>query len=235
MELNSYLKNYLFGGITGSTAAIFSHPFFRLKIAFQDEEIITKQNFKRSWLYKGCVRAMIGYGIEKMLVFGTYDSLTSRGFNPTLAGFLSGIAASFSITPFEQLMIDKGLNIKNFKLRHLYSGIFPTIIRESVGFAIHFTTYDYISNLINKEREFNRTIICGIIAVSAGWTIILPVDRLKTQIQTGKFNIKTYNIMKSYQGMSYALLRAIPFHVTCFVLMEFFRKGEFEKIKSILE
>ena len=223
--MSDYVKNYINGAVSGSVAAFVSHPFFRLKVAMQNEETITlKTNSNVKWLYNGVNRAMVGYGIEKMLIFGTYNSLTKHNVNPTVAGFISGIVASLSITPAEQLIIDKGLNVKCLSLKHLYSGLLPTLGRESLGFAVHFTVYDYVSSKYNKEREILKTIVCGTCAVIVGWGTVVPLDRIKTQVQTGKFDIKTYDIRKSYSGFGFALMRAIPFHVTCFVMMEMLNK-----------
>lgn len=223
--MSNYFNNYIYGAISGSTATIVSHPFFRIKTSLQNEEILTKEMYSDiKWLYRGLPRAMLGYSIEKMLVFGTYNSLLKQDINPTLSGFFAGLTAAFSITPFEQLVIDKGNNIKIFSIKHLYSGIIPTIGRESIGFAVHFTIYDYLTKTFNREKEVPKTILCGIGAVIGGWGTITPLDRLKTQIQTGKFDIKTYNIKHSYKGFNFALMRAIPFHVTCFVVMEYLNK-----------
>lgn len=221
----NYALNYLFGAISGATGTIVSHPFFRLKTEKQNEAKITLDNLKNiKWLYSGLNWAMVGYSIEKMLVFGTYNSLRNHDVNPTIAGLTSGVIAAFSVTPFEQLTIDKQRGKINYSLKHLYSGIIPTIIRESVGFGVHFTTYEFFTSKFNPERKVIGTIFCGILSVTCGWCVILPADRIKTQIQSGNFNLKTYNVLKSYSGVHFALMRAIPFHVTCFIVMESLKK-----------
>ena len=133
--------------------------------------------------------------------------------------------ASFSITPVEQLTIDKQLGVKKYNLKHLYQGWKPTVFRESLGFGIHFTAYEYLSNKFNSERDFTKTIVCGAGATITGWSTIVPIDRIKTKIQSGTFDHKTYDYKGSFKGFRFALMRAVPFHVTCFVIMEFLTKN----------
>jgi len=225
IERLDYIMNYTFGAIAGTTATLVSQPFNRLKIEYQNDRSVTsKQFFNIRWLYTGVVRSMIGYSAEKMLVFGTYNSLRSHDVNPTLAGIASGVVAAISVTPAEQLTIDKQNGVRCFRISHLYSGFLPTVGRECIGFGIHFTMYEIFTRHFNKEREFQKTVLCGTGAVISGWSVIAPIDRIKTQIQSRNFNLSSYNIMHSYHGFKFALMRAIPFHVTCFVVMEELKK-----------
>ena len=92
-----------------------------------------------------------GFALTKMAGFtgltglaGTVAFAAARAASKAAfaAAFCSGVVAAFSITPAEQLVIDKQSGVKIYNLKHLYKGIVPTIARESIGFAIHFTVYD---------------------------------------------------------------------------------------------
>ena len=147
------------------------------------------------------------------------------GFYLFLSGIIAGVFASFSITPVEQLTIDKQLGVKKYNLKHLYQGWRPTVFRESLGFGIHFTAYEYLSNKFNSERDFIKTIFFGAGATITGWSFITPLDRIKTKIQSGNFDHKTYDYRGSFKGFRFALMRAVPFHVICFLIMEFLTKN----------
>ena len=225
--MTDYLMNFINGTIAGSTATIVSHPLFVIKNHVQNgHKLEYKSHFNSKWLYSGLFRAMGSYSIEKMIVFGVYNSLRKHDIEPMLAGGISGFFASFTITPGEQLTIDKNLNVSKFSLRHLYQGLHATIFREVLGFAVHFKSYTYFSDKYNKEREPHKTVLCGTAAVISGWGTIVPIDRIKTRIQSGTFNIKTYDFKGSFNGFQYALMRAIPFHVTCFLVMELLSKKD---------
>ena len=146
-----------------------------------------------------------------------------------MAGFLSGIFASLSITPFEQLTIDKQRNVKIYSLIHLYKGLLPTMARESIGFAIYFTMYDQISKYINPNKEFHKTIFSGCLSIISAWAIITPIDKIKTNIQSNT-KIDIHNLVSAYRGFQFALMRAIPFHVTCFLVFEHLQKQEKNKL-----
>lgn len=219
----SYSKYYINGMLSGCVATVVSHPFFTIKTCLQNGQPYRK-NLK--FLYSGFNRAFIGYGIEKTLVFGTYNSIIKKmnldhnnPLDSSIAGFISGIAGSSSITVAEQLTIDKQRGVKNYSLGHLYKGLYPTMYRESVGFTIYFTVYDQLSKRFNKSKETLNTIFIGTIAITSAWSIITPIDKIKTNIQSG-VKIDVHNLASAYKGFQFALMRAIPFHVTCFVVFE---------------
>jgi hypothetical protein len=230
--MSDYVYNYIYGGVSGGIAAFVSHPAFRIKTACQNNEILNRNMyFNPRWLFTGVTRAMLGYSIEKMIIFGTVNTLKSHGANDTIAGFIAGLLASLTITPFEQLTIDKGNNIKCFNIKHLYKGLLPTAFRESLGFAVHFTVYGYLSDNFNKEKDWYKTIFCGVGAVLGGWGTITPLDRIKTRIQSGNNDKEAKlsvfkTIQRSYTGFHFALMRAIPFHVTCFLVIEYLNKNK---------
>jgi hypothetical protein len=237
-----YKKYYIYGTLSGTVATCVSHPFFTLKNSLQNNEPIKftgKFYFDTKLLYSGFIRSCIGYSIEKSLVFGTYNTILSHFnlnreniYHSALSGFLSGIIASLSITPFEQLTIDKQRNIKLYTPVHLYKGLFPTMARESIGFAIYFTVYDQISAYINPHREVPKTIFTGCLAIISAWSIITPIDKIKTNIQSNT-KIDIHNIVTAYKGFNFALMRAIPFHVTCFLVFEYLQKNNKSIIKDI--
>lgn len=220
-----YVENFIYGVIAGGSAATLTHPFYNMKNHLQNGLFLSNKEYgSKKWLYNGLSKAIPGYGVEKMIVFGVYKSLRKNEVNETLSGIIAGFFASFSITPFEQLTIDKQLSVKKYDLKHLYQGWKPTVFRESLGFGIHFTAYEYLSNKFNFERNFTKTMFCGAGATIIGWGFVAPIDRIKTKIQSGTFDHKTYDYRGSFKGFRFALLRAVPFHVTCFVIMEFLTK-----------
>jgi hypothetical protein len=228
-----YFNNYLFGSIAGSVGAIISHPCFIIKTDLQNGksakdifyEMKTKSLCqKRRYLYNGLLRMCIGLSFEKMLVFGTYNSIfykfdldKSNSLHSLSAGFLAGIAGSLASTPSEQLVIDKTFNIKNYNVFHLYKAILPTMGRESIGFAVYFLTFDQISRKFNQEKSTLKTALAGTCAISTALLFYYPLDKIKTNMQS---NIKINKLENVYKGAHFGLLRAIPFHVTCFCVFE---------------
>ena len=220
-----YLNNYFNGLIAGFVATSVSHPAYNMKNVIQTGGIITNEmKYSPKWLYTGFLRAAIGFSAEKMLVFGTYNSLRRNDVNATLAGMSSGAIGSIVTTASEQLANDKQAGRNIYSLVHLYKGIIPTIARESIGFGVHFTVYNFLSNIFNKERDTVKTALCGTGAVIVGWSAVTPFDRIKTLVQNGSFDWKTYRVSDSFIGFRFIMMRAIPFHVMSFCTMEHLNK-----------
>lgn len=246
METKDYFYNFICGGFAGATAGFISHPFLRMKIELQNGRKITSNQFTNTkWLMNGVRYGMGCYGAEKLFVFGVYNSLLNHGFNDSVSGALAGLAASSVICPGEKLVIDSINGVKTFKridylnksivsqrfgltsriltknFARLYTGFSATVGREVLGFGIHMGVYGYLMKKYNPDQSFYKTIGCVTIAIICGWSSIVPIDRLKTAIQSPNFSWKTYEFSKSFSGFRFALLRAVPFHCTSFSLMVF--------------
>jgi solute carrier family 25 carnitine/acylcarnitine transporter 20/29 len=239
---------YVGGTFAGIIGTLISQPADTCKIHLQTKrplELRTRtlnQNIK--WAYRGAMPSFIGYGIEKSLVFGTYSTmcnvfeLDEHNHNHTFfAGLVAGLSASLSITPAEQIKTDRQLQKKTlYTFKHLYSGIKYTSARESIGFSIYFTAYNQMSKCFNRKSEDSFPLklakagIIGGFSAFIAWIPIYPIDLNKTLIQSGDGlkqlhqDLKNANyigkIKRLYRGYHYGMMRAIPFHASCFVIFE---------------
>lgn len=245
---------YLFGGgcFAGICGTLVSQPFDTCKIYLQSGKPlnITQRTFTQNiiWFYKGMTPSIIGYSIEKSLVFGTYNKTynylskknNNEYINTFISGFISGITASITIAPFEQLKINCQLKKKmSFNIKQLYKGLFYTIARESIGFSIYFSVYEFLKKTYISNDNNNIYInlyygLFGALSAFIAWIPIYPIDINKTRIQSGeKFNKFSQELFSKkgfdkirflYKGYHFAMLRAIPFHSTCFVSFEIYKK-----------
>lgn len=244
MEYKDYVYNFVCGGIAGATAGLVSHPFLRMKIQLQNEGKISRSQYGNAkWLTNGLRYGMYCYGAEKLFVFGVYNSLLNHGFNDSLSGAMAGLAASSVICPGEKIVIDSMNGVNTFSrinyltrsiteskfslsgrivkrnFNRLYTGFGATVSREMIGFSIHMGVYGYLMKTYNPDNEFWKTIGCVSSAIVCGWSSIVPIDRLKTAMQSPGFSWKTYAFRKSFDGFRFALLRAVPFHCVSFSMM----------------
>ena len=250
-------KHFVNGWIAGITAVIASHPFDTIKTHMQEKKVIPNYNIRT--LYKGLSAPLVGVGFEKAIVFGVYemsikhtqnlcknicdDKQTILLASNALSGGLSGMCASFIVTPFERIKIllqtgGIGTNYKTLKLTNIFQGLSATFYRETPGFAIYFSTYNYLKYKYEKDNKqigIVNSFIYGGIAGTTSWVFIYPQDRIKTKIQALKDTnitfkegfkeiVKNEGYMSLYRGFSYALLRAIPLHATAFMTMEICKK-----------
>jgi solute carrier family 25 carnitine/acylcarnitine transporter 20/29 len=237
------MDSYINGSLSGMFGVLLSHPVDTIK-TFRQSSIKFNYNFLN--LYKGITPPLIGVGLEKAIVFGTYQYLRKLDFNVPLSGAMSGFVATFVVTPYERLKILNQTSQKvNTNIFQLYKGFSVTFIREVPGFAIYFSTYhtlkEYYNDRVNGEimrvnGETNKKLspeisfLFGGISGSMAWLFIYPQDRIKTIIQSSTNNKKILSLIKNtfnngglkgfYSGFSFAITRAILLHAGTFMMFE---------------
>lgn len=218
MELQSYINGY----ISGMVGIILSHPFDTIKTNIQSNKKVLL-GFKS--LYRGVLPPLLGVGLEKSIVFGTYNNV-SNSYNTVISGAISGLVASIIVTPIERFKILRQNNIacNVIRMRDLYRGFSATLTREIPGFSIYFTAYNYL-----YDGDIRKSFLYGAISGAIAWTFIYPQDLVKTNMQSNSHihcSVYMYKIYKSggilgfYKGFHLALLRAMPLHGGAFFTME---------------
>lgn len=205
------MDSYFKGCISGMFGVILSHPIDTIKTAKQSGFKIKYSFFN---LYKGITPPLIGVGLEKALVFGTYNYLRNNDLNIPISGAIAGFVATFIVTPYERIKILKQtsqkINIFNDP-KFLYKGLSATFTREVPGFAIYFSVYQYLkesyfddkmddingkvnteTNKLPKKLPLELSFLFGGLSGSMAWLFIYPQDRIKTIIQAA--NNKNINI-----------------------------------------
>lgn len=228
------INSFLYGYIAGLSGIIVSHPFDTMKTSIQEGRQI-KYNLR--FLYRGVFAPLLGVGLEKAIVFGTFENTRSFTNSDAISGAISGLTASLVVTPFERIKIILQVgqkislkNLKTIKIGYLYQGFSATLTRETPGFALYFTVYNYLKNNDNLISPF-RSFLYGALSGTVAWIFIYPQDRIKTHLQAladKKMNfMQSFRVILSqggytgfYKGFSYALMRAIPLHATAFMTME---------------
>jgi solute carrier family 25 carnitine/acylcarnitine transporter 20/29 len=232
---------YIKGCIAGMNGILLSHPVDSIKTHFQTQDIKFNYNIKN--LYRGITAPLIGVGIEKAIVFGTYNYFKENNFNIPISGAISGLAAAIIVSPYERIKIMKQTNQKIQMKQYInpffmFRGLSATFTREVPGFAIYFSTYEGLKKHFYKNREITilSSFIFGGMSGTMAWIFIYPQDRIKTLIQSNQ-NITLKMIMSNnmnggflktirtfYSGFSFAVGRAILLHSGTFCTMEILNK-----------
>jgi len=211
-----YMHNFGYGYLAGMAGIIASHPFDTIKTNIQKRQTVS-YNIKN--LYKGVAAPLFGVGLEKAIVFGVYETTRKYTNSDFVSGGLAGLTASFVVTPFERVKILLQTNQKIEKSmmnrRFLFQGLSATFYRETPGFAIYFSTYNYLKNIIQehtylqnlqeykkqnprlssyvcdkiekkKEIHLLHSFLIGAFSGCASWIFIYPQDRIKTHLQACK-------------------------------------------------
>jgi solute carrier family 25 carnitine/acylcarnitine transporter 20/29 len=241
MNFNNFDNYYIKGCISGMSGIVLSHPVDSIKTHFQTSSS-TKFNPTIKNLYRGITSPLIGVGIEKAIVFGTYNYCKNNLFiNIPISGAISGLTASLIVSPYERIKIMKQtqqhISFKQYiNPNFLFKGLSATFTREVPGFAIYFSTYEGLKNHFYKNKEISilSSFIFGGMSGTMAWIFIYPQDRIKTIIQSNYANNNIYNIIKMiynngglkqfYNGFSFAIWRAILLHSGTFCTMETLNK-----------
>ena len=197
-----------------------------------------------------------------------YNNDTVPFWTKLVSGGFAGFMASFVLTPVElikcQLQVS---NLTNSKVEHSYAsiikttlrkdgviglwkGLNSTILREVIGTAIWFGTYEYINEYF-KTKKFKSSILGNediqllISGAMAGVTFnfsMFPVDTIKSNIQTndllnhglthnGFWNTargiisKPGGIINLYNGLGITMIRCIPANALIFYTYEFLKQN----------
>jgi hypothetical protein len=229
---------YIKGCISGMTGILISHPVDSVKTYYQTQNSLINYKITISNLYKGIASPLIGVGLEKALVFGTYNYVKNITNNTPLSGAVSGLVASMIVSPYERIKIMKQTNQKVIlsdclKPSFIFKGLSATFTREIPGFAIYFSTYEGLKNKFynNRPIDIPASFIFGGISGVTAWIFIYPQDRIKTIIQSQtNENISINTLIKNiynkggfrqfYKGFSFAAIRAVLLHSGTFCTME---------------
>ena len=122
---DTLFQNYLSGMISGVNAILISHPIDTIKTNIQEKKPI---DFKFRSLYRGLMAPLLGVGLEKAIVFGTYEAAMKKTNNHALSGGIAGLSASFIVTPFShknkvfktQGMINRRFIIRSNELKFFF-------------------------------------------------------------------------------------------------------------------
>jgi solute carrier family 25 carnitine/acylcarnitine transporter 20/29 len=228
MSLSNDVNKFISGSIGGLTGTLLSHPFDTIKTRIQSGQCKTiKEALKMKRLYSGLSTPLMGIPLEKTIVFGTYQKLRDNGYNVAFSGSVAGFISTTIVTPVDNFKIQYQLGNKpNFK--NIFNGYFPTLFRETLGFSIYFSTYNYLTDLYNPDKNHFKTFLFGGFSGFSAWAFIYPADIIKTKYQSGQNNL--INIIKEthkigfYKGFSLAVMRAIPLHSGVFLGWEIANK-----------
>lgn len=122
------------------------------------------------------------------------------------------------------------------KFINIYKGISTTILREVIGIALYYGSYEAAVRQICQWKDIPRRfanysdyLLAGSTAGLVYWTFAYPLDVIKTRIQSGAPKNKIFHDFRSssYRGFKVIALRAIIVNGISF--------ATFEQGKSLIE
>jgi len=179
----------------------------------------------------------------------------------SLAGGFSAIPTTILMTPSERIkcllqvqgneqlkpgakpkytgMLDCGTKlVREGGIRNIYKGSAATLIRDVPGSIAWFGAYEIIKSLISEFQGVEKgklsplaTMFAGGCAGISNWVVALPLDIIKTRLQTSpdakatwgsifRGLVKEEGVASFYRGVGPAMIRAFPANASCFLGME---------------
>lgn len=208
----------------------------------------------------------LGYGVGKQ-IFWTDKTLSDLEYTRIgLAGATTGIFTTPILAPLERLKCV--LQVQNARAaqpgekrfagpmelgkhiwqtegaRSLFRGYLATNLRDSVASVAYFTTYEFLKHKLTRGGEVQTTVagtlFAGGMAGIANWLPAIPIDTLKSRLQTapnGKYSgIRdvareifakegfAQGIRTLYRGTGAVVIRAFPANAATFLGYETTKK-----------
>jgi hypothetical protein len=175
--------------------------------------------------YKGFAAPFLAQGLYKSVIFGCNNFISryvfkqgNRPWQTMTSGAIAGAINSFVVCPVElirsQQIIEHASSAhkspsliscaSNVYRQHGVSGFFrgisSTILRDSIGLAVYFLTFVEIKKMFGDSVFVKLT--AGAASGMVFWVVVLPIDTVKTIIQTAPIGSGTRSIQGVLQTLS---------------------------------
>jgi solute carrier family 25 carnitine/acylcarnitine transporter 20/29 len=200
-------------------------------------------------LYKGLLGPFLAQAVYKSIIFGSYNASARHLFSGSgplsvfMNGFIAGTINSLIVSPVEIVRTrqifagpDKSNNFKDVVIdiyrrggwKGFYIGIIPTLIRDGPGMGLYMLSFDLCKKYLIKAYPAQVhdihvpiwiRLVAGSVAGITFWTWALPIDTLKTLIEssfTKSFSFSAAftqfrsNLHTLYRALPVAYLRGVP-------------------------
>lgn len=119
-------------------------------------------------------------------------------------------------------------------LKGLCNGLEMTLLRDGIGSALYFGTYEVLKQNYFKEHNvtelpIGQNLLYGGLGGWAMWSVVAPLDTVKTRIQIAPEGVTRSAVLKEiradigkngpkvlYRGVGVVLARAFPANAACF-------------------
>jgi hypothetical protein len=238
------------GFIQGVTRVTISYPFDVVKVGMQKNmydntyvaiKDIVKTDPKK--FYRGSQICYLTVPFDRAFQYYIAEKLNGT-INPFLLSGCIGFFVSLYNVPVNYVTTNIALTpkqnynglynfISNIPLKNLYKGFSIELPRTMIQSSAYMGMYFYLRNTYNKENKLYLSPLLGGLSSAFCWTIIFPIDTIKTDKQTTK-NISIpmlikeryikYGIKNFYIGLVPVLIRSIP-SASCGMLSYEFTKN----------
>jgi hypothetical protein len=214
-------------------------------------------------LFRGSLASCLGQAPNNAIVFGTFGSVrrlldgeSSSGAasvaNVFAAGSVAGALQAVAVAPFDGVKVQQQVSIASApslisvarnQLRHgvLMRGAVATIMRDTPTCGAYFASYEAVCTMWRTRDEADArceppvlvTLFAGGIAGLLSWSLALPLDVIKSRVQSTPPQAPTPRIsdvavalyaeagLKGFfKGALPCILRAVPVNAVTFLVYD---------------
>ena len=197
------MNDFFAGAMSGIAQTVVGHPFDTLKIRMQNS--LSIQHMKPTHYFRGIAYPLGFASIINAIGFSTYELLYAQSNSHILAGALSGCAISpilhFRDIGKVQRQIGNSLTLRSFLTTH---GIWGTLARESIAFALYYSTYHAL-----REKDVS-ILVSGGASGLINWTFTYPLDVVRNRMYAQRISARKAFLQKQlWKGYSFCAIRAV--------------------------
>ena len=227
------LLHYVPGAVQALSTVTVGYPFDTVKSQMQ------VQNFKNSW---ECTKHVYGYGgvrsfyrgasipyftlvFKRAIQFHVYEHLKTK-CNPYVAGLGAAVSMCWISSPMQNIKLNMQVKQKYDSVAHFvrarhaaegirgfYRGFRITLFRDVTFGSIYLGTYGNLKKVFGDS--YYSPFFAGGCSSIFTWSILLPIDQIKTIVQTNRREsissvIRKTPITKYWKSIGPTTLRVFP-------------------------
>jgi hypothetical protein len=223
--------DFLPGLLSGLTRVTISYPFDYIRVYLQKNEYPNIRSYFKSngynplKLYRGIKYPLSIVPFDRAITFKFYEDLNKRKINPYWSSFLVSMVTCIYGVPLQSINTNYILSnshvsylefLKRYRANFVYRSFLIEYSRLVIGSTIYMGTYGNLRKITPEDKKYHM--LNGMLANMFLWTIVYPLDTLRTEHSTTKLSIlqtiqqriKKHKIRSFYSGIGLVYIRTIP-------------------------
>ena len=197
-------NDLLIGCCAGATQVIAGHPLDTVKVLQQSGN--SWKGLMLKDYYRGGLATLPNAVMKNSIIMPVFFKIREKTDNDFISGGIAGLVSAPTQYMFDFMKIKKQ-TYKKYEMKDIIrgKGKVLTMTKESLGFGLYFKSYYYCKD----ELKLSAPISGGISGLSL-WSILYPLDTLKTRQISG--DIKLKDALKKgrlYSGFGPCVLRSM--------------------------
>jgi len=239
--------DYIPGAVQAAATITIGYPFDTIKSNLQYASLYknsfacTIDLYKKygiNGFYKGASVPYATLIVKRGIQFTIYEKMKKKYDNSYVGGILAALSMCWISSPMQNIKLNMQVGQENYKnifhfikntyqnkgILGFYRGFRITFIRDLTFGTVYLGTYGFLRDYLGTS--YYSPFFAGGCSSILTWSILMPIDYIKTVIQTNPTQtipniIKTTPLHKFWRGLGPTVLRVFPISGIGMVTYEF--------------